>query len=308
MQQNIAVFDTEVQPETEHPAVFLRNHLQFHGNLRNAEQDIQQLKRRNFRRIRAVPFEHVRMNCGRSRRQTQVKRAHTVRKHVRRAVRRTEHIPVLADRRADIALAELNQNIRVDCAQTAHRFGKQKVDSLGQALDVASRIVLRNRRVFAVKTYRIDEVQLEAVDSPFTHGVFIDVDQILADFREARVENRRVQPFPFIEVFSLEMLICPAVHADERNREPDDIFHAEFMDFRDMGGHIGETAFGNLPVAAERIAALVVVCLPAVVDDDSLHAVLFRKRAFRLQLLVENLLMIAVPGRINRLECGGGRR
>ena len=71
-----------------------------------------------------------------------------------------------------------------------------------------------------------------------------------------------------------------------------------------MRPHVGEAPLRNLPVAAIRIPAPVVIGLPAVVDDQPFHAVLRGKRAFTLQLRREELLVVAVPGGVERLVSG----
>ncbi len=65
-----------------------------------------------------------------------------------------------------------------------------------------------------------------------------------------------------------------------------------------MRGHVREAALRDLPVAAERVAAVRVVSLPAVVYDESLHAELRRNRELRFDVGGEDVLVEVVPARV----------
>ena len=70
---------------------------------------------------------------------------------------------------------------------------------------------------------------------------------------------------------------------------------------------VGELRARDVPVAAVGVAARVVVRLPAVVEDDRLHAVLGGLGAFGLDDVGTDVLVEGVPRRVEGLE-GGGRR
>ena len=66
---------------------------------------------------------------------------------------------------------------------------------------------------------------------------------------------------------------------------------------------IGNLGLGNLPVAAEFISAVVVVGLPAVVNDDGVHSDRLGELAFLDDVLDVEHLVIAVPERVHRELC-----
>ncbi len=74
------------------------------------------------------------------------------------------------------------------------------------------------------------------------------------------------------------------------------------MYFPDVCGHVGEAVFAHLPVAGVGISAVVVVGLPAIVDDDGLHAECSGLAAFFLDRLSENILMELIPRRVQGVE------
>ena len=189
VQQHIPVADCKIQPEAEHPPVRFRDALQTDRDLRNAEENIQKLKRGGFGGVRLIPFQHVGMDRGIAGGQTQIQGADPVGKNIGGAVSGPEHVAVLADRGADVALAEFNQNLRFQRAQAAHGFGKKKIHRVREGFEVASRIVFRDRGILSVKAETVDEVQLEPVKIPFPDRRFIGVDEVFADFRKTRIKN-----------------------------------------------------------------------------------------------------------------------
>ena len=69
-----------------------------------------------------------------------------------------------------------------------------------------------------------------------------------------------------------------------------------------MGAHVGKAFRGNFPVAAKRVSPIGVIRLPAVVDNDSVQSELLRQRALLLQFMIEKILMVAVPGGVDRFK------
>ena len=60
--------------------------------------------------------------------QTQIQRPDPVQQYVCRTITRPEHVAVLPDRGSDITLAELDQDLRFQFAETHHHIRKQPVD------------------------------------------------------------------------------------------------------------------------------------------------------------------------------------
>ena len=306
--ERLAVATPEVEPEPQHLPMAFRQGLEPHRDLRHREEDVQELQSSRLCGVGTVPFEHVGVDRRRPGTQPQIDRANPVGKHVRGAVARAEHAAVLADRRTDVRLAELDENSRLDPVQVRHRLREQPVDRLGQRLDVASGVVLTDGRILAVEAEHVDEVELESVDVPLAKRVFVDGDQKCADFRETRIEHIGVEPVNPGEKFAAETLQIPALLPDKRHRIPDQILHAELVNFRNMSAHVGEAVLRDLPVAAIGVTAVAVVGLPAVVDDDSFHPAGGGETALGLEFPVEQILVEAVPARINRIERGSGNR
>ena len=66
---------------------------------------------------------------------------------------------------------------------------------------------------------------------------------------------------------------------------------------------IGNLGLGNFPVSAEFISAVVVVGLPAVVNDDGVHSDRLGELTFLDDVLDVEHLVIAVPERVHRELC-----
>ena len=276
----------------------LRQHAR---NLRRAENDIQNLKRSDFGSLLLRPDQHIRMHRGIPRKQTQIKRAHTVLKHVESAIGGTENIPEFADRRADVALPELNHDLRFDLTESADNPRKQNVHRLGKRMNVASGIVLRYRAVVAADMKTVDEVKLESVKIPFADHALIKSREIFADFREARIEHAafRIGTQEFL-LEPREIVLRDA--ADKRNREPDHVFESEFMCAEDMGGHVRELRGGGSPVAGmgEFSGNRLAVKIPAVVENDIFQVAFGRKFQLLFELFRINVALELIPCGVER--------
>ena len=76
-----------------------------------------------------------------------------------------------------------------------------------------------------------------------------------------------------------------------------------------MRGHaVVEAGRGDVPVAAEGVAARLVVGLPAVVEDEGSHAVVGRGRALGFDDRGVDFLVECVPRGVERVERGRGRQ
>ena len=104
--------------------------------------------------------------------------------------------------------------------------------------------------------------------------------------------------FVFAEQHILILRIMPGIEPHIRNAVPDDILHSQFMHRFHMDFHIFDLGFRNFPISAERIAAVAVIGLPAIINDAYAEAQLFCPCAFRLDIPVCYVLMIGIPERI----------
>ena len=155
------------------------------------------------------------------------------------------------------------------------------------------------------KTEGVDEVELEAVDVPVLERLDIGVDEEFPDLREARVENRSAHAAVVsFDILALELLVVGALEPYEGNGVPHHVLDSEVLHPLHVRGHVGEAALRDLPVAAERVAAVRVVRLPAVVDDESLHAEFRRDRKLRFDVCGEDVLVEIVPARVERVAGG----
>ena len=149
--------------------------------------------------------------------------------------------------------------------------------------------------------YVAEEVELEPVHVPVSHGGLPLADQEFADFRETRVEDdasaawlQRELP----EAFNVRALL-----SDHRHSVPQHELHPKAVHPLDVRLHVRELVRANVPVSAERIASAVVVRLPAVVDDDRLHA---KRRGYG-KFLFEGFGGYVLVERVPRgIQCGAG--
>ena len=107
-----------------------------------------------------------------------------------------------------------------------------------------------------------------------------------------------------VEELALEACVVGAFLAHPRNGVPEHVLHPHGVDPRDVRLDVREAVLAFLPVAAERIAAVRVVRLPAVVHDDRPHAHLRGDLALALDLVLVHVLVEVVPRGVERGERG----
>ena len=106
-----------------------------------------------------------------------------------------------------------------------------------------------------------------------------------------------------IEEHIVEAVVYLRFDARVGNRKPKHDLHSRFVNAVYELLDIGNFGLRNLPVAAEFISAVVVVGLPAVVNDDGVHSDRLGELAFLDDVLDVEHLVIAVPKRVHRELC-----
>ena len=280
------------------------NALQPNRELRNGEQDAQELQCGCFHRVPGVPHEHVGMDGGVSAEQAQVHGAQSVvRRHVR-SVRCPEHVPVLAHQRSDVGLAEFDHHVGVQGPEFLHHIGEQPV---GCFTDGGVVPAVRDGELSRVGRHEeSQEIEFESVDSPLAHRGPVGVDQVLAHFRIAGVEHPCALPIPVAQISALEFLEGLRVLSNQRHGVPQQELHSTLVHTIDEFAHVRNP--NRLPVSGECISALAVQRLPAVVDDDRFVSEFLRQLDLAQELRCRNALVVAVPGRVHRQPREGGHR
>ena len=281
-----------------------RDLFQTHRDLRHAEKNGDELTRRRFRTFIVIPGKHIGMDCGIAGGKTQIGGAAPVAPTVGGAVSRTDDITEFTDPGSHVALPELDQHIALDGSQAFHYGGHEFIHALCHRFAVASRIILFHCRIGFDISERIDEIQLESVQIPFLHGVFVGIDEIFTDIGEPGIQYIGSQTIGNIcQIFSFKMFEQFCVLSHKRNGIPEDIFESGIMDFFHMRCHIRESAFHGLPVAAVGIGtAVIIIALPAIVHDQRFHPVFFGfKDLFFNRFSIKSLFVVAVPGGIQQI-------
>ncbi|MNC19610.1 hypothetical protein D3C75_675450 [compost metagenome] len=199
-----------------------RQLLQPDGNLRHSEQDVDELQRGTRGRLLQIPHQHVGMSCRIAADQPDIYRLNPVLDRIIRAVSRPEHIAVFAHQGAGIALAEFDQNVRLQAAQPGDNSAQQPVYRHRHRGRVASAV--RPRSILRKCVEAVDEIQLKPVQIPLQQRLLIDAGQIFPHLRITRIGYPCAEAFMEIEQFVLVALPYSAELADERNRIPQHIF------------------------------------------------------------------------------------
>ena len=189
-----------------------------------------------------MPLEHIRMHCRAARSQTQIRNRKAIAAHIAGTIPDAKHIADLPYRRADIRLAELEQNIFLDSYKCRTDIKQQPIDCRRHGFDIPVCIIIPFGRIDAVKTEIVDEIEFEAIYIPCLECLHICFNNKLANFRETRVEYSRVKSVQiFNKILAFESLVVLAFKTDEGHGIPNHILHSHGMNLLDMGGHIWET-------------------------------------------------------------------
>ena len=227
--------------------------------------------------------------------QAQIHHAHPVGGGVFRAVPHPEHIAEFPHGRADITLAELDENVAFDGAKLPHDVHHQPLHRLIQSGIIHALPVIQ-RILEAIEG--IDEIQLEAVQIPLFQGFGVNADEILPHLGITGIQGIGPQPVDIGNGHALEPLRCPGIFAHEGHAVPENILQAQLVHPGHMGRHVGNLFRRGLPVAAIGVTPGVIHRLPAVVHNDVFHAHFRRPGAFGLHLIGIHLLMKAIPAGI----------
>src|SRR5215211_664211 len=251
IQEHVAMFSPEAQPETQHLHVLWRYPVEKNRDLGHAEDDVYELKRRDVYGILGVPHEHVRVGGGVPAQQPDVQGVHPVLDGVVRAVHRPEHIAVLAHQGPDVTLAELHHHVGLYPAKAHYRILQKPVYRLGHAIVIAAATsLLRGAET-------IHEIELETVEVPLPQGQLVGPNQELSHLGEARVEDTRPEAFDLLEQHPRKPIPRPAVEADKRYRVPEEELHPQGVHPVYVRAHVRDLLGRRHPVPGVSVAPFI---------------------------------------------------
>ncbi len=211
--------------ELHHREVVLRDLAQLHRELRDREEDVQELKRRQLHRLAVVPHDHVGVDHRAAAQQPQIDRLHFIGEIGVRAVARPEHVAVLAYQRPDVSLPELDHHVRLEAPNGSHDVGHQAIGRLVHRCVVAAAGGIQHGLL--VGDEALDEIELESVDAPVADGPHVRVDEVLPHLRIPRVQHVRAEALVEPQRLVLESRRRLGVLPHERHGIPEHDFHAE---------------------------------------------------------------------------------
>ncbi|MNI45506.1 hypothetical protein D3C73_999330 [compost metagenome] len=256
IQQHLPVLTPEGEPKGQHGRMLLRQPVQADRNLRNGEQHINKLQCGSGRSLPGVPHQHIGMSWSRAADQPDIYRLHPVLQRIVRAVTRPEHIPVFAHQRANVILAEFDQNIGLQRVQPGNDAAQQLIHCFRHGSRILSGSLPGRRILNRIKA--VDKIQLEAVKVPVPDSLLVDAGQILPYFRVTGVCNPCTHSLIHIQQLILESIPGLTVLADERNRVPQHEFHPQIMNAGNMSLQIGNFFGTHPPVPAISITPCLV--------------------------------------------------
>ncbi len=226
----------DTEPEGERLALRRALDGEVDGDLRHAEQDVDQVAGDLLDRFGGVPHQHVGVDGERSGDQPGVDDALPVLLRAERAVDGPDHGGVGPQAGADVGLAVLDHRLGRGGDGPAADLGEQQV----QALVHGGAVGLRSGCGRVLDAEPVDEVDLEPVHAPFLDGPGEPVDQVGADRRVAGVDDDGAHVGGVDEGEPAQFGPGGAVLPDERQRVPEHVLDAEVVDAGDVGGGVGQ--------------------------------------------------------------------